>query len=359
MAGTWVMEQQQLDPFFAQPAPLNHRYNWGPGQRLGNGQNNFRLNLGAGAGPMRVPLRGVGFAPEEYAQMGIEPPGYLGALQRAGIVRNGRPGPFAAINAAQAQRQAQHGPFRQGFRLGARGLAAMGHPIGYAGMVADYAWGENEGEGGPAQLRQIGNPRQHRGPNYNEGGPAEARRERIRFRNNVNRREFRHNEPAAAVANATRNNKVKLNNKEGPRVKVVKPIPQGNARRNAEWQAPNPNRANIANMAYVPRQANAARLAAELHNELEPPAAALPEAAPPAHPRNGTAASLLSPPPAPQGPGILGRVMGALGLGAAAISSGAPPSAPAAFPTPNRPSLRGGKTRRAKKNRSRARSYRK
>lgn len=344
---------QTLDPFFAQPGPHNGldlgaydwraaqpppAHDWGVGHLLGNGQNDFRLQLnaapGAGAAPMQVPLRPMGFAPEEYAQMGIEPPAYLGALQRAGIVRNGRPGPFAAINAAQAQREARHGILRQGFRLGARGLAAV-HPIGMAAGLLERAWGENEGEGGPAQLR------------------------RIRFHNNVNQRPFRHNEPAAAAANGTRNNKARLNPREGPRVKNVRPIPRNDPRRNAEWQAPNPNRANIANMAYVPRQANAARLAAQLHNELEPPVAA-PLAAPQPFPRNGTAAGLLSPPQRPTG--FLGRMLGALGIGAAALGSGATPSLPVPNPSapPNHPFLHGGKTRRTnKKLKSRGRSYRK
>ena len=335
-----------LNYLAAQPGPVipgvpGLPHAWGRGVRLGNGMPVPPGNMGQAAWAR--------FPPEEWAELaehGAPPPEYLEPLQNAGIVR----------------RAGQELPARHMFRRAAGLAAAAGQPIGFAGLAADYAWGDDhEGAMGPPQLR-LGRPKKQ-----------------VRVNGRAGVREFEHNEEARAAGNGNLNYEVNVHGnrpnryprrmgKKGPKAVLGYPPeldPNDPRREGASGaqryydQNGNPSNQNVYNRTHrlpTPRQGNERAAAENLHEELEgpQPAAAPPLRAPPA-----------PAPPAPRPYGLAGRLLGA--IGAIAGSSGsAHLGRPSQLPAPSSSSsssssfanrfLQGGKSRRQKKKMSKSKS---
>ena len=358
-------------PSPAIPGPVNqlgqYYHNWGPGIRLGNGR------LPALAGPMNMGQFGYApVGPEEHEELernyGIPPPSYLGPLQNLGLVR--RPG----------ERLGGRNMFRRASGVALGTGVISGNPVaagaGALGLVANHAWGNNhQGPMGPSQLRQ----------------PAKQKKT-VKIHNKAKVRQFGFNEAATEAADPTQNEEVNtLDHRPNKRPGYGRPLAKNDPKRNgasssAKYYGPNgrPSAFNTQNQndrLMPPTQGNEVRVALNLHNELEnkgPPTLENREATAPAPaptaprngsaasllrpstaPRNGSAASLLSPPATnqPSGPGILGRILGAVGMGAAAMGSpGGLQNRSSSSPSSE--SLRGGRSRRQKKRKTQSKSRR-
>ena len=376
-------------PSPAIPGPVNqlgqYYHNWGPGIRLGNGRLSAPPAL---AGPMNMGQFGYApVGPEEHEELernyGIPPPSYLGPLQNLGLVR--RPG----------ERLGGRNMFRRASGVALGTGVISGNPVaagaGALGLVANHAWGNNhQGPMGPSQLRQ----------------PAKQKKT-VKIHNKAKVRQFGFNEAATEAADPTQNEEVNtLDHRPNKRPGYGRPLAKNDPKRNgasssAKYYGPNgrPSAFNTQNQndrLMPPTQGNEVRVALNLHNELEnkgPPTLENREATAPAPaptaPRNGSAASLLRPPTAPRngsaasllrpstaprngsaasllsppamnqpgGPGILGRILGAVGMGAAAMGSpGGLQNRSSSSPSSE--SLRGGRSRRQKKRKTQSKSRR-
>lgn len=331
-------QQVGLNYLAGQPPPVVPGYpmahDWGRGMRLGNGLPVPPGNMGQF---LYAPVGAEEY--EELERLGAPPPGYLGPLQNAGIVR----------------RAGEQLPLRNMARRAAGVGLLAGQPIAAAALVADHAWGnDHQGPMGPSQLR-VG-----------------KQKKQVKIKNKANVRPFAYNEEAEKAGNANHNYEENVHGNrpnryparmgiKGPKATLGYPpdLDPNDPRREGpsgaqRYYGPNgtPSNQNVTNQQnrlLSPTEGNERRVAVNLHEELKGPIAA------------------PSPSPAPpRGPGLLGRLFGAVGAIAGSSGSGHL-TRQSQLPAPSSSSssssssfanmvLEGGRSRRQKKKKSTSKS---